>query len=126
MRRAFDVVLALATGIALAFLLLPLFALFIRISPQELFDALLSDVALDALWVSLKTGVIAHLFVLLVGTPAAYFLATKRFRGRGVLVTLVELPLICRPPSRASRSSPSTAGWGSWAGHLTRSESRFR
>ena len=32
-RRAFDVVLAVATGVALAFLLLPLFALFIRISP---------------------------------------------------------------------------------------------
>ncbi len=97
MRRAFDVVLAVATGLALAFLLLPLFALFIRISPQDLVDALLSDVALDALWVSLKTGLIAHFFVLLVGTPAAYFLATKRFRGRGVLVTLVELPLVLPP-----------------------------
>ena len=53
--------------------------------------------ALDALWVSLKTGLIAHFFVLLVGTPAAYFLATKRFRGRGVLITLVELPLVLPP-----------------------------
>ena len=97
MRRGFDVVLAVATGVALAFLLLPLVALFIRISPQELVDALLSDVALDALWVSLKTGVIAHVFVLLVGTPAAYCLATKRFRGRSVLITLVELPLVLPP-----------------------------
>ncbi len=97
MRRAFDVFLAVATGVALAFLLLPLLALFIRISPRELVDALLSDVALDALWVSLKTGLIAHFFVLLVGTPAAYFLATKRFRGRGLLITLVELPLVLPP-----------------------------
>ena len=97
MRRAFETALAVAAGLALAFLLLPILALFVRISPSELLDALWSDVALDALWVSLKTGLIAHFFVLLVGTPAAYFLATKRFRGRGVLITLVELPLVLPP-----------------------------
>jgi len=97
MRRAFETALVVATGLALAFLLLPILALFVRISPRELLEALWSDVALDALWVSLKTGLIAHFFVLLVGTPAAYFLATKRFRGRGVLITLVELPLVLPP-----------------------------
>jgi molybdate transport system permease protein len=96
-RRAFELALVLATGLALAFLLLPMLALFLRISPTELVDALTSEVALDALWISLKTGLIAHFFVLLVGTPAAYFLATKHFRGRGVLVTLVELPLVLPP-----------------------------
>ena len=44
---------------------------------------------------SLKTGLIAHFFVLLVGTPAAYW--PRRFRGRGVLITLVELPLVLPP-----------------------------
>ena len=97
MRRAFDIAFAVAAGLVLAFLLLPILALFIRISPAELLDALWSDVALDALWVSLKTGLIAHFFVLLIGTPAGYFLATKRFRGRGVLITLVELPLVLPP-----------------------------
>jgi len=97
MRRVFDAVLIVAAGVVLAFLLLPVVALFVRIAPGDLFDALSSEVALDALWVSLKTGLIAHFFVLLVGTPAAYFLATKRFRGRGVLITLVELPLVLPP-----------------------------
>jgi molybdate transport system permease protein len=96
-RRAFDVVIAVAAGLALAFLLLPIVALFVRVPPADLFAALGSDAALDALWVSVKTGLIAHAFVLLVGTPAAYFLATKRFRGRGVLITLVELPLVLPP-----------------------------
>jgi molybdate transport system permease protein len=96
-RRAFDVLLALTAGVALAFLLLPVLALFLRISPSALLDALSSDVALDALWVSIKTGLVAHAFVLLVGTPAAYFLGTRRFRGRGLLITLVELPLVLPP-----------------------------
>jgi molybdate transport system permease protein len=32
-----------------------------------------------------------------VGTPAAYLLATRRFRGHAVVVTLVELPLVLPP-----------------------------
>ena len=35
--------------------------------------------------------------ILLVGTPAAYLLGTRRFRGREVVITLVELPLVLPP-----------------------------
>jgi molybdate transport system permease protein len=37
---------------------------------------------------------------LVVGTPAAYLLATRSFRGRAGLVTLIELPLVL-PPAAA-------------------------
>ena len=33
----------------------------------------------------------------MVGTPAAYMLATRSFRGKALLVTLVELPLVLPP-----------------------------
>ena len=46
---------------------------------------------------SLKTSLIAHVSVLLFGTPTAYLLARKRFFGRGALITLVELPLVLPP-----------------------------
>jgi molybdate transport system permease protein len=97
MRRAFDVVLVGATALVLAFLLLPIVALFLRITPSEMLDALTSEVALDALWVTIKTGLVAHVFVLLVGTPAAYLIATRRFRGRNVVITAIELPLVLPP-----------------------------
>jgi molybdate transport system permease protein len=41
--------------------------------------------------------VLAVLVVVIVGTPAAYLLATRRFPGRAVVVTLVELPLVLPP-----------------------------
>ena len=97
MRRVFDVFLAVSVGLVLAFLLLPLVALFLRVSPGTLFAQLGSEVARDALLVSLKTSLIAHVFVLLIGTPAAYLLATRRFRGRDVVVSLIELPLVLPP-----------------------------
>jgi len=96
-RRGFDIVLVAATALALAFLLLPIAALFLRISPANIVAQLGSEAALDALWVTIKTGLIAHVFVLLVGTPAAYFLATRRFRGRNLAVTAIELPLVLPP-----------------------------
>jgi molybdate transport system permease protein len=96
-RRLFDTLLIAALAIAVVFLFLPILALFLRISPSSLVSALTSDVALDALWVTVKTGLIAHAFVLGLGTPAAYLLATRRFRGRDVIITIFELPLVLPP-----------------------------
>ena len=97
MRSPFGVVLAGSTVLAAAFLALPLVALFLRIPPGVLLDQLGSDVAREALVVSLKTSAVAHVIVLLVGTPVAYLLGTRTFRGRGLLIGLVELPLVLPP-----------------------------
>jgi molybdate transport system permease protein len=86
----------LAAG-ALAFLALPVAAIFLRVSPGTLFHELDDPVARDALVVSLQTSVVAQLLVVALGTPTAYLLATRRFRGRAVLLTLVELPLVLPP-----------------------------
>ena len=60
-------------------------------------SALGEEGALDALWLSLRTTAAALLLILAVGTPAAYLLATRRFRGRSALITLIELPLVLPP-----------------------------
>jgi molybdate transport system permease protein len=95
--RLFGVGLILALALVLAFLLIPILAIFLRISPGDLFGQLGSEVALDALIVTAKTTVIAQAIILLLGTPAAYLLATRRFRGRSVVITLIELPLVLPP-----------------------------
>ena len=96
-RRAFDALLALCAGVALAFLALPLVALLTEVPPGEL-PSLLDDAAVaDALAVTVRTNAIANVLVRALGTPTAYLLATRRFRGRGALVTLVELPLVLPP-----------------------------
>jgi molybdate transport system permease protein len=96
-RRAFDLFLVLAAAISLAFLALPLIALFLRVSPVTLVSQLGSETAREALLVSLKTSVLAHVLVLGFGTPLAYLLAMRDFRGRRAVITLVELPLVLPP-----------------------------
>jgi molybdate transport system permease protein len=96
-RAAFTGLLAVALTFTGAFLLLPVLAIFLEVSPGRLLDELQGDVALDAARVTLKTNGIALALIVLFGTPSAYLLATRRFRGRTLVVTLVELPLVLPP-----------------------------
>lgn len=95
--RSFAAVQVSAVGLALAFVLLPLAAIFIRPGLGEILRQLDSGVVRDALIVSLKTNAIAFGLVLLVGTPAAYLLARRRFPGRDLTVAILELPLVLPP-----------------------------
>jgi molybdate transport system permease protein len=95
--RVFPVLLALALAAALTFLTLPVVAIFVDSSPAELIDSLGEPGALDALWLSLRVTAISLAIILVVGTPAAYMLATRSFRGKALAVTLVELPLVLPP-----------------------------
>jgi len=88
---------AAAATAALAFLVLPVAAIFLRVPPGKLIHQLSSPLVTDALIVSIKTSAIAQALILLFGTPLAYVLATRRFRGHSLLVTLVELPLVLPP-----------------------------
>ena len=98
MRRALLATVSFgAATVALAFLALPVIAIFTRVPPGRLVRLLSKGVVTDALVVSAKTTLIAEALILLFGTPLAYLLATRRFPGRVVLVTLVELPLVLPP-----------------------------
>ena len=93
----FGITLAAATALSLGFLLLPIAAIFAELSLAELRAGLTSDVTRDALRVTAETNLTAMALIVLFGTPTAYLLATRAFRGRALLMTVVELPLVLPP-----------------------------
>jgi molybdate transport system permease protein len=95
--RVFRVALAAALTLAIAFLVVPVVAIFVHTDPGTLLSALDDPAARDALRLSLVCTLAATGIVVLVGTPAAYLLATRRFRGRALVTTLIELPLVLPP-----------------------------
>jgi molybdate transport system permease protein len=95
--RWFPALLLGALALALTFLTLPIAAIFLEAGPGELWSSLGNEQALEALRLSLITSGIALGLIILLGTPAAYLLATRSFRGRELVVTLVELPLVVPP-----------------------------
>jgi molybdate transport system permease protein len=96
-RAAAAVALALVITVVLAFLLVPIVALFTYQPVHELVHGMGTTVATDAILVSLKTNAIAFVLMVVVGTPFAYILGRARFRGRDLVITIVELPLVMPP-----------------------------
>jgi len=82
------------------FLLLPLVALILRISPTQLLINLLNQQVAQAIRLSMITTLITLALTIVAGTPLAYLLARRTFRGRTLLDTLIDLPMVL-PPSVA-------------------------
>lgn len=98
MRRSWFAAVAFVAALAaLAFLLVPIVAVFANVSPSRLLEALGEESSREALLLSLKTTLIALAIVVAVGTPAAYLLAARDFPGRSVVLTIIELPLVMPP-----------------------------
>ncbi len=96
-RAGFTALLTVALALAIAFLTLPVLAIFLDAGPGAIISSLGEQSAREALRLSLETTFIALTIILVVGTPAAYLLATRSFPGRTLLITLVELPLVLPP-----------------------------
>src|SRR4051812_38932156 len=99
-RPGFAAIAGAALALTLAFLALPLVALFTNSSPSAVLSSLGDESSRDALRLSLETSAISLALIVLVGTPAAWFLATRDFRFKPLVVTIVELPLVL-PPAAA-------------------------
>jgi molybdate transport system permease protein len=84
-------------AVALAFVFLPVVAILVDVAPGDLVARLDDPASLDALRLSLETTAISLAIIVVVGTPAAYLLATRRFPGRAVVETVLELPLVLPP-----------------------------
>jgi len=88
---------AVAIGLLLALLALPLLALLFRIPPQTLLARLHDPLVTDALVLSLITSSVSTAVVILLGLPVAYLLAFRQFRGKRLVELLVDLPMVLPP-----------------------------
>ncbi|NTV64260.1 MAG: molybdate ABC transporter permease subunit [Oscillochloris sp.] len=92
--------IVLASLPILSYLLFPIVALIVRVDPVALIDNVMSREVRQAIGLSLMTTLWSTLISLLLGTPLAYMLARRRFRGRSLVDTLIDLPMVL-PPSVA-------------------------
>lgn len=97
--RPSGLLLGLAMLLVLLFAL-PLAALVYRAGQAGLLAGALSATGRQALGLSLAASLLVTLVALLLGTPLAYGLARWQFRGKALVQTLVDLPIVL-PPSVA-------------------------
>jgi molybdate transport system permease protein len=88
---------SLAAAILLCLIALPIISLFVRLTPGALWVRLGQPIVLDALRLSLETSAAATVLVVLLGLPVAWLLATREFRGKRIVQTLLEIPIVLPP-----------------------------
>jgi molybdate transport system permease protein len=79
------------------FIVIPIIALFSRISLSDLILTLQQEQAQQAIRVSLTTSLTTVLVTLLLGTPVAYHLSHPQARFHRLLDTLIDLPTVLPP-----------------------------
>jgi molybdate transport system permease protein len=99
----------------LVLLVLPLLALVLRLDVGDLLNNLTDETVVRALALSLTTATTATLLVFALGTPLAFLLARRNFRGRAVVDTLVDLPMVL-PPAVAGIALLLVFGRRGWLG----------
>ncbi len=99
-KQGLDVLWKLLALPLLLFIVIPLFALFLRTSFRDFFATLNQAQVATAIGLSLITSLATMVVTLLVGTPVAYLLAQRRYRFHRIVDTIIDLPTVL-PPSVA-------------------------
>ena len=96
-RGVLTLLVAALLSLFLLFVTIPVASLFLRISPEAFFSSLAEPVVLDALSLSLVTATVSTVLVVLFGTPLALVNARYDYRGRVLVDTLTDLPIVLPP-----------------------------
>ncbi|MBN1536438.1 MAG: molybdate ABC transporter permease subunit [Anaerolineales bacterium] len=79
------------------FIILPILALFLRLTPTEFIQSLDKTQAFQAIKLSLSTSLITVCMALLFGTPVAYFISKRCSVYHRVIDVLIDLPTVLPP-----------------------------
>lgn len=81
----------------ISFISLPILSIFLRLDLAQIWTQLQYPTILDALVVGLFSSAAATFFSFILAVPVGYFLATRKFRGKMLLDTLIDVPIVLPP-----------------------------
>jgi molybdate transport system permease protein len=91
------------------FLAIPLIVVLLKALELTMIDQFAQPTVSQALQLSLLTSLFSTLITIVFGTPLAYILARRRVRGRRVIETVLDLPIVL-PPAVAGLALLMTFG----------------
>jgi molybdate transport system permease protein len=87
-------------GVVVTYLALPIVALFLNETASSFTSSLSTPMVQEAIKLSLITTSTTLVVVIFFGTPVAYYNARHSYRGKRIVETLIDLPIVL-PPSVA-------------------------
>ena len=99
-RQGVEWIFALPSLLLVALLALPIVSLLWRAGTDGMFAYIAQPGAVAALRLSLVTSLVSVAAIIITGTPLAFILARRQFRGKTLLELIIDLPVVL-PPSVA-------------------------
>jgi len=93
----FKLVICVLSGIALVYIIYPLFSILIFVESNILLESLTRPRVIDAFVLSIGTASVSTLLIALFGIPLAYCLSRYKFPGRSVAQIIIVIPLVLPP-----------------------------
>jgi molybdate/tungstate transport system permease protein len=106
---------AFCSTMIIGFVLFPLLEMVTQSSCGSLAEAIADPDVVSAIWLSIYAAGMAALISLIFGTPFAYLLARKEFRGKKFLESVIDLPIMIPHPV-VGIAILSIAGRNHWLG----------
>ena len=103
--------------VIMAFILLPLIELMTAPSFAMLKETIKDKDVVRSIWLSIYTAGLAALISFVFGTPLAYVLARTNFRGKKLVESIIDLPIVIPHPV-VGIAILSVAGKNHWIGEL--------
>lgn len=101
----------------LALILLPLVEMLTAPSGAMLKETLKDKNVINSIWLSVYTALAAAGISFVIGTPLAYVLARSRFRGKHLIESIIDLPIVIPHPV-VGIAILSVAGKNHWLGQF--------
>jgi len=111
----FTVLMFSCTLMIIAFIVLPLFEMVIQPTFEDMKAAATDSDVVRSIWLSIYTALSAALISFVFGTPFAYVLARKKFIGKKLLESIIDLPIMIPHPI-VGIAILSIAGKNHWIG----------
>jgi len=83
--------------IFILFISIPILAVFLGIDPSQASSQLRNPQILNAITLGLLTSAIATVASFVFAVPTAYLLATRKFPGKAVIDTIMDIPIVLPP-----------------------------
>ncbi len=107
----------LSTILVLGFILLPLSQLVLGSSLNELVETIMDSDVREAIGRSMFCSGLAAVIAFAIGTPFAFLLARKDFKGKGIVESIIDMPIMIPHPV-IGIALLSIAGRNHWIGQM--------
>jgi len=84
--------------VILAFILLPLIQMMTAPSADMLKETIIDKDVVKSIWLSIYTALSASLIAFIFGTPLAFLLARNDFKGKRIIESIIDLPIVIPHP----------------------------